>query len=37
VQLDVAPGDESALAGAIAELKKVEAITSVRVVQLPKL
>ena len=37
VQLDVAPGDESALAEAAAELKKVDAITSVRVVQLPKL
>lgn len=37
VQLDVAPGDESALAEAAAELKKVEAITSVRVVQLPRL
>ena len=37
VQLDVAPGDESALAAAIAQLKKVDAITSVRVVELPKL
>jgi D-3-phosphoglycerate dehydrogenase len=37
VQLDVAPGDESALAEATAELKKVDAITSVRVVELPKL
>ncbi len=37
VQLDVAPGDESALAEAAAQLKKVEAITSVRVVELPKL
>jgi D-3-phosphoglycerate dehydrogenase / 2-oxoglutarate reductase len=37
VQLDVAPGDEDALATATAQLKKVEAITSVRVVQLPKL
>ena len=37
VQLDVAPGDESALAEATAGLKKVDAITSVRVVELPKL
>ena len=37
VQLDTAPGDEQALAEAVDELKKVEAITSVRVVQLPKL
>ncbi len=37
VQLDVAPGDESALAEATAQLKKVDAITSVRVVELPKL
>jgi D-3-phosphoglycerate dehydrogenase / 2-oxoglutarate reductase len=37
VQLDVAPGDEDALAEAIAALRKVEAITSVRVVELPKL
>jgi D-3-phosphoglycerate dehydrogenase len=37
VQLDVAPGDESALGEAIAELKKVDAITSVRVVELPRL
>ena len=37
VQLDVAPGDEDALAAAVAQLKKAEAITSVRVVELPKL
>jgi D-3-phosphoglycerate dehydrogenase len=37
VQLDVAPGDETALQAAIEELRKAEAITSVRVVELPKL
>ena len=37
VQLDTAPGDEQALAEAVAELRKVDAITSVRVVELPKL
>jgi len=37
VQLDVAPGDEDALAAAVAQLKKAEAITSVRVVELPRL
>ncbi len=37
VQLDVAPGDEQALAEAAAQLRKVDAITSVRVVELPKL
>ena len=37
VQLDVAPGDESALAEAIDELQKAEAITSVRVVELGRL
>lgn len=37
VQLDVAPGDETALQAATEELRRVEAITSVRVVELPKL
>jgi D-3-phosphoglycerate dehydrogenase len=37
VQLDVAPGDGKQLHAAIEELLKVEAITSVRVVELPKL
>jgi D-3-phosphoglycerate dehydrogenase len=37
VQLDTAPGDEQALTEAVDELRKVDAITSVRVVQLPKL
>lgn len=37
VQLDTAAGDEQALAEAVAELRKVDAITSVRVVELPKL
>jgi D-3-phosphoglycerate dehydrogenase / 2-oxoglutarate reductase len=37
VQLDTAPGDEEALAEAVAALRKVDAITSVRVVELPKL
>jgi D-3-phosphoglycerate dehydrogenase / 2-oxoglutarate reductase len=37
VQLDTAPGDEQALAEAAAALRKVDAITSVRVVELPKL
>jgi len=37
VQLDTAPGDEDALQRAVEELRKVDAITSVRVVELPKL
>ena len=37
VQLDTATGDQTALARAIEELRKVEAITSVRVVELGKL
>jgi D-3-phosphoglycerate dehydrogenase len=37
VQLDVPAGDGKALQTAIEELRKVEAITSVRVVELPKL
>jgi D-3-phosphoglycerate dehydrogenase len=37
VQLDTTAGDEQALAEAVAELRKVDAITSVRVVELPKL
>lgn len=37
VQLDTAPGDEQALGEAVAKLRKVDSITSVRVVQLPKL
>jgi D-3-phosphoglycerate dehydrogenase / 2-oxoglutarate reductase len=37
VQLDAAPGDAQALAGAVAALRKVDAITSVRVVELPRL
>jgi D-3-phosphoglycerate dehydrogenase len=37
VQLDTAAGDEQALAAAVAELRKVGAITSVRVVELGRL
>jgi D-3-phosphoglycerate dehydrogenase len=37
VQLDVAAGDKSGLTDAIGDLRKVEAITSVRVVELPRL
>lgn len=37
VQLDIPAGSEAALAGAIEELRKVPAITSVRVVELEKL
>jgi D-3-phosphoglycerate dehydrogenase len=37
VQLDTAPGDEEALRAAMEELRKVEAITSVRVVELGRL
>jgi D-3-phosphoglycerate dehydrogenase len=37
VQLDTVPGDGRALAGAIEQLQKVEAITSVRVVELGRL
>jgi D-3-phosphoglycerate dehydrogenase len=37
VQLDAAPGDAQALAEAVAALRKVDAITSVRVVELPRL